>query len=213
MFIFNKHHRTAPERASKLVPPEVVLTSDLLGAAGDIYLWLSESTDLGVSTHEHIHIEEQSHMFAVVDKNLAITEIQILNHEIKTLNLILQPVKSTIKNRRLSNHYKWSNNIFWFFSYVCNKYQQFIVKKVLRKPSPFQKLHLAWPVTPSFVQDQITCQCDRHYQKYLTCSVQFSLRFRNSTKRFTTPGVEITSSMGGFGSATKNRAELISHWI
>lgn len=129
-----KHHRTAPERTSKLVPPEAVLTSDLLGAAGDKYLWLSESTDLGVSTHEHIHIEDQSHMFAVVDKNLAITTIQISNHEIKTLNLILQPVKSTIKNKRISNHYKWSNNIFWFFSYVCNKYQQFIVKKVLRKP-------------------------------------------------------------------------------
>lgn len=40
----------------------------------------------------------------------------------------------------------------------------------------------------------------------LTCSVQFSLLFRNSTNRFTTPGVEMTSSIGGLGSAHINTA-------
>lgn len=34
----------------------------------------------------------------------------------------------------------------------------------------------------------------------LTCSVQFTLFFRNSTNLSTTPGVFITSSMGGLGS-------------
>lgn len=47
----------------------------------------------------------------------------------------------------------------------------------------------------------------------LTCSVQFSLLFRNSTKRVTTPGVEMTSSMGGLGSVQKNRSQLISYWM
>lgn len=34
----------------------------------------------------------------------------------------------------------------------------------------------------------------------LTCSVQLTLFFRNSTNLSTTPGVLITSSMGGLGS-------------
>lgn len=33
-----------------------------------------------------------------------------------------------------------------------------------------------------------------------TCNVQFSLLFRNSTKRSTTPAVAMTSSIGGLGS-------------
>ena len=33
-----------------------------------------------------------------------------------------------------------------------------------------------------------------------TCSVQFSVLFKNSTKRSTTPAVAMTSSMGGLGS-------------
>ena len=43
----------------------------------------------------------------------------------------------------------------------------------------------------------------------LTCKVQFSFLFRNSTNRSTTPGVLITSSIGGLGSGrgTKEREE------
>lgn len=44
----------------------------------------------------------------------------------------------------------------------------------------------------------------------LTCSVQFSLRFRKSTKRVTTPGVEITSSMGGLGSVRNKQVNTLS---
>lgn len=42
-----------------------------------------------------------------------------------------------------------------------------------------------------------------------TCNVQSVLFSRNSTNRFTTPGVLITSSMGGFGSGENNQ-ELLS---
>lgn len=41
----------------------------------------------------------------------------------------------------------------------------------------------------------------------LTCNVQFSLLFRNSTNLSTTPWVFITSSIGGFGSETARQCQ------
>lgn len=44
-----------------------------------------------------------------------------------------------------------------------------------------------------------------------TCRVQFSLLFRNSTKRSTTPAVAMTSSMGGLGSEVESMTKINSY--
>lgn len=44
----------------------------------------------------------------------------------------------------------------------------------------------------------------------LTCNVQFSLLFRNSTNLSTTPWVFITSSIGGFGSETARQCQRVN---
>lgn len=59
----------------------------------------------------------------------------------------------------------------------------------------------------------VLCNCISQYiHRYpccikLTCNVQFSFLFRNSTNRATTPWVPITSSIGGLGSVKKTQKD------
>lgn len=53
---------------------------------------------------------------------------------------------------------------------------------------------------PSVLPLHVSNNVDSDPLRKCTCNVQFSLLFRNSTKRSTTPEVAMTSSMGGLGS-------------